>query len=187
MLYFIKSGDKIKIGRGEPLSRYRAIYTASPERCELLLMISVPNEIAAEQAMHHHFRKHRCNGEWFDINFASAFRALLDLRLIPEHEQPHLEIPLVSPVHPMFVDWFIATGDRPEFWSKEELEKVKANPELYWQEHHVQFEASLCENHTLEEMIHMDKPLSYEEGLENFRRLREQLASEGASRGSELT
>jgi Meiotically up-regulated gene 113 len=187
MLYFIKSGDKIKIGRGKPLSRFRAISTASPEPCELLLMISVPNEIAAEQAMHNHFSKHRCNGEWFDINFASAFRALLDLRLIPEHEQPHLEVPVISPVHPMFVDWFIATGDRPELWSKEELETVKANPDSYWQEHHERFEASLCENHTLEEMIRMDKWLSDEEGLEYFRRLKEQLAEEGAGRCSELT
>lgn len=165
MLYFIQAGNKIKIGRGNVVNRLRTIKTASPEPCKLLLAISLRNEVGAETTLHRHFKDYRSNGEWFDINFTSAFRALLDLKLIPDHEQPHLEIPTVEPIplmHPDFVKWFLVTGDRP-FWQKEELDYASANIKDYWASNYRSFGKSLRLNVDIESMIKADGQVSDEE------------------------
>ncbi|RBP41428.1 Meiotically Up-regulated Gene 113 (MUG113) protein [Roseimicrobium gellanilyticum] len=164
MLYFIQSGSKIKIGySANPLSRFRTIYTASPEPCGLVLTIHLPNEAKAEKALHHHFRAHRTNGEWFEINVYTAFRALIELKLIPEHEAPTLEMPTVSlpPMHPGFEKWFLAT--QTEYWSEKDIVSAKADLGPYWQQHHGRFTELLDEYQDIDKMIHMEQPLTDEE------------------------
>ena len=84
MLYFIQSGSRIKIGRAQnPFTRFRTIHTASPDECRLLLAMHVHDERGAEELMHAALKQYRTNGEWFEINFKTAFWTMVGLELIP--------------------------------------------------------------------------------------------------------
>jgi hypothetical protein len=107
MLYFMQAGNKIKIGRGMVASRLQAANTWSSEKVQLVLAIHVWDEVQAERKLHKHFREHRLNAEWFEINFPTAFQALLDLKLVPDVAQPVLELPIVPPIHSDFRRWYL--------------------------------------------------------------------------------
>lgn len=176
MLYFIQSGSRIKIGHGNPLVRYRTINTACPDPCRLLLAIHIENEFAAEQTLHRHFKAHRRNGEWFEINFLTAFRALLDLKLMPEHECPTLEIPnpVAPPIHPRFVDWFLAT--RARHWSPGEIEDAIAHIDRHWHDDHEAFLSRLKGfGGDVDKMIHMFQPARNEDPMALLWAMRQQL------------
>ena len=175
MLYFIQSGSRIKIGRAQnPFNRFREIYTASPDECRLVLAIHVHNEIEAEARMHEALNRWRTNGEWFEINFKTAFWTLVELGLIPREEVPHLELPVVPPLDPDFFEWFKAVkGVAP--WTDEELKDLRDNLDEVWFRHHNEFEEDKRRLGTLELMIKARQPLSEEEDREFWRGLREML------------
>jgi hypothetical protein len=120
MIYFMKKErrNEIKIGKSNtPWKRRKCVNTSSSEKVELLLAIHVSNEDEAEKKLHAHFREYRLNGEWFEINFSTAFRALLELKLVPDAHQPILELPVVQPVppiHPEFRRWWFACSEHIE-------------------------------------------------------------------------
>jgi hypothetical protein len=161
MIYFIQAGNKIKIGRGKVEDRLKIAKTWTPDQPRLLLAIHVSDEIFAEAQLHRHFRDYRSNNEWFEINFASAFRALLDLKLIPEASQPILELPIVPPMHPEFRRWYVEFDWRsvnryrraPDDLTEEHLIEVDENLEELWHEHHRKFCADLEEKGSVEQMI----------------------------------
>lgn len=66
-VYFIESESAglIKIGRSvDPVSRFNAIRTMSPDK--LVLLGSVPETVCSESELHKKFAKHRRHGEWFE-------------------------------------------------------------------------------------------------------------------------
>ena len=171
MIYFIQSGSRIKIGRGSPFARYKAIKTASPEPVRLLLAMHVTNEIEAEARLHRHFRDHRTNREWFEINFKTAFQALSDLGLLPEVDVPTLQLPTVPPMDPEFPRWFLETRDR-EIWTNEDMENAKVAIEDHWHREHQQFKKSREEYKTIDEMIEATKPVTRDESVKMWAELR---------------
>ena len=174
MLYFIQSGTKIKIGRGNASARFRTINTASPHPCRLLLAMHVRDECAAERALHQHLKEHRCNGEWFEIDFAAAFRALVELKLMPEHQCPPREtaLPAGPPMHVRFADWFLATHARD--WHAEAVEHAKVHIAKHWVRHQREFTARLREHGgNVDDMIYMAQPVSYDEALTLLASLRQ--------------
>lgn len=175
MLYFIQSGSRIKIGRAQnPFNRFREIYTASPDECRLVLAIHVHNEIEAEARMHEALKQWRTNGEWFEVNFKTAFWTLVELDLIPRDEVPHLELPIVPPVDPDFLEWYkIAYGVAP--WTDEEFKKLRENLDDVWCRHHKEFEEEKRRHGTLEQMIKAQEPISEEEQKRFFKKLQETL------------
>lgn len=63
-IYFVESGDRIKIGYSSSLTRrMKNIKHGSPFPTELLLYID--GSMADEKALHKRFAKARLNGEWF--------------------------------------------------------------------------------------------------------------------------
>lgn len=63
-VYFVKAGNKIKIGTStDYASRIRTLQTGSPVQLELLG--TVPGGRLEEQSIHHKFRQFRVSGEWF--------------------------------------------------------------------------------------------------------------------------
>ena len=157
MLYFIQAGNKIKIGKGMVPNRLRIANTWSPEKPQLLLAIHVFNEHEAEKKLHAYFRKHRQNGEWFEINFATAFRALLDLNIVPDVSQPILELPVIPPIHPEFRRWYLGVywrvmpNGNPYLQSPEQvqndqaaLKSIDTNLEDLWARHYREFEKAFA-------------------------------------------
>jgi hypothetical protein len=152
MLYFMQAGNKIKIGKGMVASRLQTANTWSSEKVQLVLAIHVWDETKAERQLHHHFRQHRLNGEWFEINFPTAFQALLDLKLVPDVPQPVLELPVIPEMHPEFRRWYLGVDRRtmnPYSPSPEELNDdenyvkyVDENLEELWIRDFQQFELS---------------------------------------------
>jgi hypothetical protein len=153
MLYFMQAGNKIKIGKGMVASRLQTANTWSSEKVQLVLAIHVWDETKAERQLHHHFRQHRLNGEWFEINFPTAFQALLDLKLVPDVPQPALELPVVPQIHPEFRRWYLGVDRRtmgnPFAPSPAELNNdhdhvryVDENLEDLWTKNFHQFEQS---------------------------------------------
>lgn len=63
-IYFVHSGDSIKIGFSKtPEHRVRALATASPRPMDLLVTVAGSQKF--ERAIHAHLAPHRLNGEWF--------------------------------------------------------------------------------------------------------------------------
>lgn len=161
MIYFIQAGNRIKIGRGKVEDRLKIAKTWTPDQPRLLLAIHVSDEIFAEAQLHRHFRDYRSNNEWFEINFASAFRALLDLKLIPEASQSILELPIVPSMHPEFRRWYLEFDWRslgryrlaPDDLTEEHLIEVDENLEELWHVHHRKFCADLEKKGSVEQMI----------------------------------
>jgi hypothetical protein len=161
MLYFIQSGHRIKIGRGNALSRYRTINTASPDPCQLLLAIQVRDESGAEKALHRHFRERRRNGEWFEITFSAACRALVDLRIMPDQEGEEPDhAPLgIPPVHRTFADWFLVTHAHD--WTAEAIREARHHIDRHWRRHHAEFLRWLKKyDSEVDQMIRMAQPMS---------------------------
>lgn len=178
MLYFIQSGNRIKIGRAtQPLIRFRQIHTASPEKCRLLLSIVTLDDAEAERKLHGHFSDHRTNGEWFEINFKTALKALLDLNLIAEHDEPTLEIPYPQqlepePMDPQFEEWFFAT--RPDGWTDKDRECAKSNLLEHWDRERKVFLQLRAKSGDLQSMIKWGKPMTNQEAAGFIAALRKQ-------------
>lgn len=71
-----KPSEPVKVGITKSIaSRFNTLQTASPNKLEVYFAAPVPNrENAAkiEKGFHHVLRKHRLNGEWFDISPGKA-------------------------------------------------------------------------------------------------------------------
>ena len=64
MIYFIRSGQYVKIGRSSnPLGRLRQVQTGNPVQGELLAVC--PGGRNEEAAIHRAFAEYRVSGEWF--------------------------------------------------------------------------------------------------------------------------
>lgn len=190
MLYFIQAGNKIKIGKGMVASRLKNAKTWSPEKPQLLLALHVFNESEAEKKLHEHFHEHRLNGEWFQINFATAFAALLKLNLVPDVPQPILELPNVPPppIHPDFRRWYIGVDWRimdsrsdPYLPSPEQVQSdpealrhIDENIEDLWMLHHRLFEDELKQhNGDIAAMIASRQLMSSDESFKELRAMME--------------
>lgn len=171
-------------------SRLKIANTWSPEKPQLLLAIHVFNEHEAEKRLHDHFRKHRLNGEWFEINFATAFRALLDLNIVPDVSQPVLELPVVPPIHPDFrrwyvgVDWRTMSPDASPYLPSpaqvqndpDALRGIDANIEDLWERHYRKFEEDFAKHSgDVDAMIAEHQLLSVEQTAQVFEDVRKML------------
>jgi hypothetical protein len=181
MIYFIQAGNRIKIGRGNTIERLRIAKTWTPDQPRLLLAIHVTDEVSAEAALHRHFRDQKTSNEWFEINFASAFRALSDLKLIPEASQPILELPVVPPMHPEFRRWYLEFDWRsidadlpaPNELKNEDIRYVDTNLEDLWHRHHKKFCIDLNSCGSVDKMISNSQIVSDGDGAEFWQKLRE--------------
>jgi len=66
MIYFIRSGQYVKIGRANsPLARLRQVQTGNPLQGELLAVL--PGGRNSEARLHSAFAEYRVRGEWFQL------------------------------------------------------------------------------------------------------------------------
>jgi hypothetical protein len=66
-IYFIRSGDVVKIGRAtDPLARLRTLQTSHYE--PIVLLAAVPGHALLEPAIHARFAHLRTQGEWFTLD-----------------------------------------------------------------------------------------------------------------------
>ncbi|XHR29741.1 MAG: GIY-YIG nuclease family protein [Chthoniobacteraceae bacterium] len=123
MLYFISSTIGIKIGiSSSPLSRLATINTSSHHPCRLVLALEVPNEKQVESRLHELLGQYRLNGEWFDVSFHNAFRALNDLNVISD-PFPKLDLQYVPDMDKDFPYWWMAVNSLEEAY-KEDVERA---------------------------------------------------------------
>ena len=175
MLYFIQSGSRIKIGRAQnPFTRFRTIHTASPDECRLLLAMHVHDERGAEELMHAALKQYRTNGEWFEINFKTAFWTMVGLELIPKDDTPHLELPIVPPVDPDFLQWYTAVKGRVP-WTDEEIHSLRDDIDDVWYRNHQEFQSEKARYGNLATMIEARRPTSNEEASALFAEMRRML------------
>ena len=135
----------------------------------------------AETAMKRHFRDYCTNGEWFRINFRTAFAALLQLNLIPDHDQPMLELPSEEGVMPEmpeeFERWFLETLNS-ERWSDADIEWARNNLDSCWREKWTQYVESYRRHQgNLDAMIEADRPLTVDESIRFLESQRQLIAS----------
>ena len=92
MMYFIKSGQWIKVGvSANPWQRLAEFQTANPEPLEMLAV--GPGDYGFESELHRLFGEHRGVGEWFRDN--QRIRAVVDFMraTFPElQERPTIEV-----------------------------------------------------------------------------------------------
>lgn len=87
MLYFIRSGQYVKIGvSARPWARMAEFQTANPEPLEMLAI--GPGDYGFEAELHRLFGEHRGVGEWFREN--DRIRAVVSFmrETFPELQQP---------------------------------------------------------------------------------------------------
>jgi hypothetical protein len=124
--------------------------------------------------MHEALKQWRINGEWFEINFKTAFWTLVELDLIPRDDVPHLELPVLPPIDPDFFEWFKAVkGVVP--WTDEELDNLWDNLDEVWYQNHREFEEEKRKHGNLEKMIKARAPMSEEEDRKFWAGLHEML------------
>jgi hypothetical protein len=114
--------------------------------------------------LHRHFRAYRKNGEWFEITFAAAFRALVDLRIMLDHggEESEHPTPAVPPIHRTFAEWFLVTHARD--WTAEAVQQAKRHIDRHWKRHHEEFLQWLRKyDSEVDHMIYLAQPMSIEE------------------------
>ena len=92
MIYFIRSGQYVKIGvSANPWQRLAEFQTANPEPLEMLAV--GPGDYGFESELHRLFGEHRGVGEWFRDN--ERIRAVVDFMraTFPElQERPVIEV-----------------------------------------------------------------------------------------------
>lgn len=78
-VYFIRSGDRVKIGftTHDPRERLRELQTGNPTRLELLGAAWA--SMHAEQQLHRRYAAQRVGGEWFDLTDAHVTEAMGEL------------------------------------------------------------------------------------------------------------
>lgn len=81
MLYFIGTGDKIKIGYSSVLDdRLGTLQTGNADKLRILLALRLRNEREIEGLLHERLDYCRAEGEWFKISFANALDHLVEIR-----------------------------------------------------------------------------------------------------------
>jgi hypothetical protein len=66
-IYFIRSGNYVKIGRAEePWRRFAALQTSHYDTLEMLAIM--PGDFPVEAEMHRKFKEFRKRGEWFHLS-----------------------------------------------------------------------------------------------------------------------
>lgn len=97
MIYFIRSGNYVKIGvSARPWARLAEFQTANPEPLEMLAI--APGDYAFEAELHRLFGEHRGAGEWF-----RGTERIMDVvrfmrQTFPELQgPPHIEVPIITP------------------------------------------------------------------------------------------
>jgi len=69
MVYFIKQGNYVKIGRARNVKRrIRRLQTASPVKLELIHTKESNSDQRTEKSLHNKFKADRVEGEWFNIS-----------------------------------------------------------------------------------------------------------------------
>jgi hypothetical protein len=98
MIYFIRSGQYVKIGiSARPWARLAEFQTANPEPLEMLAI--GPGDFAFEAELHQLFGEHRGAGEWFrDNERIRAVVAFMRETFPGLQGQPHIEVPVSAPV-----------------------------------------------------------------------------------------
>ena len=105
MIYFVRSGDLVKIGYASSVEkRIPTLRTSNPNA--IVVLGAMTGDMEAERALHERFAKHRVRGEWF---------VLCDeiVGFIQENARPYLYsarklglMPPVSELNPPF--WLLA-------------------------------------------------------------------------------
>lgn len=115
MLYFIRSGQYVKIGvSARPWARLAEFQTANPEPLEMLAI--GPGDFGFEAELHKLFGEHRGAGEWFRDN--ERIRAVVAFmhETFPELQgQPHIEVITTAPAEieePIEDMSYLPTGPR---------------------------------------------------------------------------
>jgi hypothetical protein len=92
MIYFLQSGDRVKIGYSrDPKKRIEAIARSSPHECKLTCLVA--GEVVDERELHERFGAFRIHGEWF---FLSP-----EIQSFIKDRESELEETLVSAPGPM--------------------------------------------------------------------------------------
>jgi hypothetical protein len=89
---------------------------------------------------------------------------------------PHIEIPnpVAPPIHPRFVDWFLAT--RARHWSSGAIEEAVVHIDRYWHDDHDAFLARLQGfGGDVDKMIRMFQPVRSEDPVVLLSAMRRQL------------
>lgn len=99
MIYFVRSGDYIKIGiSNNVIERVKQIQTCSPLKVELIKFIGVDDELSLEKAFHGKFVADKAEGEWFKIS-----EELLDfIEGLESEEQTDKRTPFSTSLFPHF-------------------------------------------------------------------------------------
>lgn len=96
MLYFIRSGQYVKIGvSANPWQRLAEFQTANPEPLEMMAV--GPGDYGFESELHRLFGEHRGAGEWFRDN--ERIRAVVAFMrdTFPDLQRaPHIEVPAMA-------------------------------------------------------------------------------------------
>ena len=72
MIYFIRSGDWVKIGRSNnPEKRLQELQTSNPIKLHIMFRMDAPNHY--EALIHEHLREYRGVREWFEFKPVKAF------------------------------------------------------------------------------------------------------------------
>lgn len=81
MIYFIRNGDFIKIGRAKnPDVRLAQLQTAHPHK--LALVCTMEGGPDVEKALHNHFAANRANGEWFLLSDSEVFAVVDEFKVM---------------------------------------------------------------------------------------------------------
>jgi len=94
MIYFIMSGDLVKIGySNDPKRRLAMLSTGCPTECRLIGVM--PGDKAKESELHKRFASERVRGEWF--NFTVEMNILLGEHAVHvPPKEPTINHPLAS-------------------------------------------------------------------------------------------
>ncbi len=85
MIYFVKAGDRVKIGYTDtPFKRISSLRTSSPYELEVLLIIE--GFYDKEYELHQMFLEFRINGEWFEYSAVIQDFVIDNLKLDRRYE-----------------------------------------------------------------------------------------------------
>lgn len=173
MLYFISSDAGIKIGISDSiLSRLATINTSSPHPCKVVLALEVPNQKQVEDRLHEALAQHRKNGEWFEVSFAKAFQALVELNVISD-PFPKLDLlypdRIVPEMDQDFPNWWMSVNGLSEAHQKD--------VQRAWREDREEFLEYRNENLPFQEMVFRGKALR-KQIEDEFSELKNRLRSE---------
>lgn len=81
MIYFIRSGQYVKIGKAnDPQTRLNTLQSGSPEPIEMIT--TIPGGVRVEKALHAYFADKRVNREWFLLTDEEVQTAADEFRIM---------------------------------------------------------------------------------------------------------